>query len=146
MSPIVRQIADQMRARVTDRPLKLPPENTQPLVYADRDRVAEILANLLDNADKYSPRGLDIVINMQIEDSKVILSVRDFGPGLDANALDHIFEKFYRADTSDSQTVYGFGLVLYVCKWLVEAQNGRIWAENAEGGGAIFSFSLPLWR
>ncbi len=113
-------------------------------MFADRDRVAEVLANLLDNADKYSPPQAEITIETSADDTAVTLSVCDAGPGLPASALERIFDKFYRVDTSDSQVAYGYGLGLYICRRLVEAQGGRIWAENLRGGGAMFSFSLPV--
>jgi PAS domain S-box-containing protein len=142
--PVVQQVVEQIRARTTDRPFSLPTKPGLPLVFADRDRVAEVLTNLLDNADKYSPRGTDILIEVQADQTEVTLAVRDSGRGLPPGDLDRVFDKFYRADSSDAQTAYGYGLGLYVCRQLIEAQGGRIWAENAPGGGAVFSFTLPV--
>lgn len=142
--PVVGQTVAQMRARTIDRPFRLSSERPLPLVFADRDRVAEILANLLDNADKYSPPGQEVIIGMQRGEAEVILSVRDGGPGLKSHDLERVFDRFYRADSSDSQAAYGYGLGLYVCRCLVETHGGRIWAENAPDGGAVFSFTLPL--
>jgi PAS domain S-box-containing protein len=142
--PVVQQVVEQIRARTTDRPFSLPTKPGLPLVLADRDRVAEVLTNLLDNADKYSPRGTDILIEVQADQTEVTLAVRDSGRGLPPGDLDRVFDKFYRADSSDAQTAYGYGLGLYVCRQLIEAQGGRIWAENAPGGGAVFSFTLPV--
>jgi PAS domain S-box-containing protein len=144
--PVVQQVVDETRARASDRSFRVPIKPGLPLVYADRDRVAEVLANLLDNADKYSPRGQDITIEVQADQTEVTLSVRDQGRGLPPGDLDRVFDKFYRVDGSDSQTTYGYGLGLYVCRQLIEAQGGHIWAENAPGGGAIFYFSLPVAR
>ncbi|MBI3360643.1 MAG: PAS domain S-box protein [Chloroflexi bacterium] len=141
--PLVTQIVEQTRARRADRPFSLPTKPGLPLVLADRDRVAEILANLLDNADKYSPRGKGVAVEVRADETEVTLSVRDCGPGLPPGDLDRIFDKYYRADNSDAQAAYGYGLGLYVCRRLVEAQGGRIWAENGAGGGAVFSFTLP---
>jgi K+-sensing histidine kinase KdpD len=104
----------------------------------------EVLANLLDNADKYSPSGGEVVVDVWADQTEVAVSVRDFGSGLPASDLDRVFEKFYRTDSSDSQPAYGYGLGLYICRRLVEAQGGRIWAENHPEGGAIFSFTLPV--
>jgi PAS domain S-box-containing protein len=142
--PVVQQVVEQIRARTTDRPFSLPTKPGLPFVFADRDRVAEVLANLLDNADKYSPRGKDVNVEVRADETEVTLSVRDAGPGLPPKDLERVFDKFYRADNSDAQTAYGYGLGLYVCRRLVEAQGGRIWAENAPGGGAVFSFTLPV--
>jgi signal transduction histidine kinase len=115
-----------------------------PLVFADRYQVVEILINLLDNADKYSPPGKEVVIDVRADQTEVTLSICDFGPGLPPADLDHVFEKFHRTDGSDSQAVYGYGLGLYICRRLVEAQGGRIWAENHSNGGAVFSLALPV--
>jgi signal transduction histidine kinase len=142
--PIMQQVVEQTQARTAERPFRLPIKPGLPLVFADRDRVAEIFANLLDNADKYSPLGKEVVIGVRADQTEVTLSVRDFGPGLPPGDLERVFEKFYRTDSSDSQVAYGYGLGLYVCRRLVEAQGGRIWAENHPNGGAVFSFALPV--
>ncbi|MCL4505411.1 MAG: ATP-binding protein [Chloroflexi bacterium] len=144
--PVVQQVVDQMRARMGNREIRVPTKPGLPLAMADRDRAAEILANLLDNADKYSPSGQEICVDVQADQTEITLSVRDHGRGLSNVDLDQLFHKFYRADSSDSQTVYGYGLGLYVCRNLVQAQGGRIWAENATDGGAVFSFTLPVAR
>ncbi len=144
--PVVQQVVEQTRARVSHRPIRLPTKPGLPLVFADRDRVAEVLANLLDNADKYSPPGKEVAIDVRADETEVTLSVSDAGRGLPESDLDHIFDKFYRADNSDAQAVYGYGLGLYVCRRLIEAQGGRIWAENGSSGGAVFSFTLPVSR
>jgi PAS domain S-box-containing protein len=142
--PIVQQVVDQTRARPDARSIHIPTKPGLPLVFADRDRVAEVLTNLLDNADKYSPHDKEIDIDVQADQTEVTITVRDFGMGLPPSDLDRIFDKFYRADNSDAQTAYGYGLGLYVCRRLIEAQGGRIWAENAHDGGAIFYFTLPV--
>ncbi len=142
--PVIHQVVEQTRARTANRPFHVLTKPGLPLVFADRDRVAEVLANLLDNADKYSPAGNEVVVDVRADQTEVTLSVRDCGRGLPSGDLDHVFDKFYRADGSDSQAAYGYGLGLYVCRQLVTAQGGRIWAENAPNGGAVFSFSLPI--
>ena len=144
--PVIQQIVEQNRPRLADRSIQLPLKPGLPLVYADRDRVAEVLVNLLDNADKYSPPGEKISIEARADQVEVTVSVRDCGPGLLPGDLERVFDKFYRADSSDSQAAYGYGLGLYVCRRLVTAQNGRIWAENHLDGGAVFSFTLPVWQ
>ncbi len=141
--PVVQQVVEQTRVRTVNRPFHVLTKPGLPLVFADRDRVAEVLANLLDNADKYSPPGKQVVIDVRADQTEVTLSIQDAGRGLPPGDLDRVFDRFYRADNSDSQAAYGYGLGLYVCRQLVEAQGGRIWAENAPGG-AIFSFALPV--
>jgi PAS domain S-box-containing protein len=144
--PVVQQIVEQNQPQLAGRPVQLHPKPGLPLVYADRDWVAEVLANLLDNAAKYSPPGQKISVDARADQTEVTISVRDCGPGLHPSALECVFDKFYRADNSDSQTAYGYGLGLYVCRHLVTAQHGRIWAENHPDGGAVFSFTLPVWQ
>jgi PAS domain S-box-containing protein len=144
--PLIQQVVDQVRARSARRTIHLHDKPGLPLVYADRDRITEVITNLLDNADKYSPPKGDIYVEVRANQTEVISSIRDDGPGVSDAELERIFEKFYRTDSSDSQTAYGYGLGLYVCRQLVEAQGGRIWAENYPGGGLMFSFSLPVWQ
>jgi len=111
-------------------------------VDADRERLATVLRNLLDNADKYTPAGTEIILTAEASDGCVTLRVRDNGPGLPADKLERIFDKCYRGP--EARGVKGYGLGLYICRQLVAAHGGRIWAENHPGGGAVFSFTLPL--
>jgi len=142
--PIVQEVVEQIKARRVNRPVSVSTKPGLPLMLADRYHVGEILVNLLDNADKYSPPGQQIAVDVRADELEVTISVQDAGHGLAPRDLNRVFEKFYRADSSDSQSAYGYGLGLYVCRQLVEAQGGHIWAENAPGGGAVFSFALPV--
>ncbi len=144
--PAVRRVVEQMRVRRSDRPWHLRETPGLPLVYADRDRLLEVLANLLDNADKYAPADTAVFIEIRADEIEVVISVRDCGLGLPPDSLERIFDKFYRVDGSDAQAAYGYGLGLYVCRRLIEAQNGRVWAENHPQGGAVFSVALPVWQ
>lgn len=142
--PVVQQVTEQLRARVNQRSIHLPTKPGLPLVFADRERVAEVLVNLLDNADKYSPPSQPIEIDVCADETEVTLLVLDHGKGLFPQDLNRVFDKFYRASSGDAQANYGYGLGLYVCRRLIEAQGGRIWAENRPSGGAVFSFTLPV--
>ncbi len=144
--PLIHEVVEQTRPRTNNRQFLIRGKPGLPLVYADRDRVAEVLSNLLDNADKYSAPDGRVQIKLRADETTVTISVQDEGPGLPDEVLARVFDKFYRTDGSDSQRAYGYGLGLYVCRRLVEAQGGRIWAENHPEGGAVFSFSLPAWR
>jgi PAS domain S-box-containing protein len=144
--PVVQQVVEQTQARKTDRVFQFPLRPGLPLVFADRDRVAEVLSNLIDNADKYSPREQAIAVDVQADQTEVTVAVRDHGHGLPPADIDRIFDKFYRAESGDAQVAYGYGLGLFVCRRLIEAQGGRIWAENAPDGGAVFYFTLPVVR
>jgi two-component system sensor histidine kinase KdpD len=113
-----------------------------PLFRGDCVLLEQVLVNLLDNAMKYSPEGSTITITACLDGGRIILSVIDQGFGIALEDMKHIFEKFYRAPQMNK--VAGTGLGLSICRGIIEAHNGRIWAENHQGGGAEFSFSLPV--
>jgi two-component system sensor histidine kinase KdpD len=101
-----------------------------------------VLRNLLSNADKYSPSDAPIGVRVRNTGSEVVISVSDEGPGVALEELDLIFERFYRAPGSGKN---GTGIGLTVCKRLIEAQSGRIWAQRRDRGGLEVSFTLPIY-
>ena len=108
------------------------------IVEADRERISQVISNLLNNAAKFTKRGT-IYISQEMRDGEVIVSVKDTGPGIDSEIFSVLFTKF----SSRSQT--GTGLGLFISKSIIEAHGGRIWAENnSDGKGATFIFRLPL--
>lgn len=109
----------------------------------DEDFMREILGNLIDNALKYTPAGGTVNVSVRGENDRVIISVADTGIGISAEDLKHIFQKFYRADNSDTRTIGGSGLGLYLVKQRVEAMGGKVWAESVIGKGSTFFVSLP---
>ncbi len=111
--------------------------------FVDVDFLGEILANLIENAIKYTPEGGAIWVNVQGDGDRALINVTDTGIGIASEDLQHIFQKFYRADNSQTRTVGGTGLGLYLVKQRVEAMDGRIWAESAFGEGSTFYVSLP---
>jgi PAS domain S-box-containing protein len=113
-------------------------------VMADTTYLEQILRNLLSNADKYSPAAMAIEVELRNEDEDVVIAVLDRGSGIDAEEAELIFNRFYRAQRT-SRGVRGMGLGLTVCKKLVEAQGGRIWARQREGGGTELAFALPAF-
>jgi two-component system, OmpR family, phosphate regulon sensor histidine kinase PhoR len=114
-----------------------------PPVAADKDRVRQILVNLVENAVKYSPGGGRIELAVEPADGAVQFHVADEGLGIPAEERPRIFEKFYRLDPDMTQGVGGTGLGLYICSELVERMGGRIWVESKEGKGSAFFFELP---
>ncbi len=144
--PVIRQAVKQVRARRMNHPVHLPTKPGLPLIHADRERLVGVLVNLLDNADKYSPPGCEIGIEVRADETEVIVSVRSGGPGIPNAQLERVFDKFYRVESGDAQRAYGYGLGLYICRRFLEAQGGRIWVENGESGGCVFSFALPVWE
>ncbi len=115
-----------------------------PSVPGDSQRLQQVLHNLLDNAIKYSPHDSQITISGEIKNEHIQVSIADEGQGIPQAELGKIFNAFYRISDSDAQNVRGAGLGLTICKAIVEAHGGSIWAENAQGKGNIFYFTLPL--
>jgi len=115
-----------------------------PRVEADPRRIQQLLVNLLDNALKFSSAGSEIAVDCRLGEGELVVTVRDQGMGIAARDIDHIFDRFYRADTDASHTIGGAGLGLFLCKRIVEAHGGRIWVESQPGEGSTFGFSLPL--
>lgn len=109
----------------------------------DTNFMREILDNLVGNAIKYTPEGGSIYINVRGDGDRVLINVTDTGIGISADDISHIFQKFYRADNSDTRTIGGTGLGLYLVKQRVEAMGGKVWAESAFGEGSTFYVSLP---
>ncbi len=128
----------------SDLHIDLPPD--LPWVVADHRRVVQVLSNLLSNAARHSPESSTIRVAAIREDIKVAVSVADDGVGVPAERLPHLFRRFYRLDGEDRGRVHGnSGLGLAICRGIVEAHGGRIWAESdGEGLGARFTFTLPV--
>jgi two-component system sensor histidine kinase KdpD len=113
-----------------------------PLVPIDAVLVEQVLLNILENATKYTPAGSVIELDARYDKPNVVVSIADRGPGVPPPLLDKIFEKFYRLPHEREGD--GAGLGLAICRGIVEAHGGRIWAENRTGGGATFSFTIPI--
>jgi len=114
-----------------------------PLVFADAQRMTQVLRNLVDNAIKFSPEGGSVTISNESSPEQLVVAVQDSGAGIPAEARKHLFERFYQADGSSTRQAGGTGLGLYICKQIVEAHGGRIWVESEEGKGSSFLFAMP---
>lgn len=115
-----------------------------PRLWADQDRVLQVLLNLLDNAQKHTGPGGRIVLSAVPQEDGLVFCVEDTGSGIAKEDLEHVFDRFYRADRSRSRAGGGTGLGLAIAKSLVEAHGGKIWAQSTPGRGSIFSFILPV--
>jgi CheY-like chemotaxis protein len=113
-----------------------------PQVHADKERIQQVMHNLLSNATKYSPAGGTIAVSATRVGGFIELTVADEGIGMSSDELDHAFEKFWRADAS-STAIEGTGLGLVIVKHIVERHGGQIWIESDEGAGTTVHFTLP---
>jgi two-component system sensor histidine kinase KdpD len=131
----------QMPVRLKGRTINRIIPDGLPPVAIDFALTMQALINLVDNAVKYTPTDQPIDIEAVLDGQMVVISVKDRGPGLPESALEQIFTKFFRVNAG---VVSGTGLGLSIARGIVEAQNGRIWAQNRPGGGAVFSIALPV--
>jgi PAS domain S-box-containing protein len=112
------------------------------LINCDKDRIKQVVTNLLTNAVKYSSQDRDVYVRIKTENSNAIVSVQDFGIGIPPNKQQRVFERFYRA-TDKNQSV-STGLGLYISAEIIRSHGGKIWVESTEGKGSTFYFSLPF--
>lgn len=142
---LCQEILEEYRSEIGSR---LHMEILEPnlCVDMDRERITQVLLNLLSNARKYSSKDTPIHVCLQCQDHQAILSVADHGVGIPAEKLPHIFERFYRVPNVDVQTgaSVGVGLGLYIVQKIVERHDGHITATSAPGEGSTFTISLPL--
>ena len=113
-----------------------------PRVSADRQRIAQVLSNLIGNSIKATPSGGRISVRARRNDGAVEVAVQDTGSGIAADQLSHIFDRFWQSERSSIRT-RGAGLGLPIAKGIIEAHGGKLWAESKAGGGATFYFTLP---
>ncbi len=134
----------QTQAKMKEQTIHLVLPAELPFIQAGEDRVKQVLRNLVGNAIKYSPAGGETTISAQIEGQGLRINVRDTGYGIPDSELPHIFEKFYRVHTEDTEDIQGNGLGLPIVKTIIEQHGGQIDVESAQGEGSCFSFILPL--
>lgn len=146
--PLLDRVARQMRPGFASRgqKLKVSTSKSLPRVKADPERVAQVLANLLGNANKYAPADSTVRLSAEQNGRTVAIEISDEGQGMSAEQLEHIFERFWRADSSDTQRVGGSGLGLAIARSLVELHGGEISVDSAPGEGTSFRFTLPVTK
>jgi signal transduction histidine kinase len=143
---LAQRVGRQMRPHFEEKSQRftVSVEKDVPDVEADADRIAQVLANLLTNANKYAPEGAQVRLAATRVGDEVEFAVTDNGPGLGQEELDHVFDRFWRAQSGETQEVGGTGLGLAIAKSLVELHGGAISANSTPGKGATFRFVLPI--
>ncbi|MGZ9163988.1 MAG: sensor histidine kinase, partial [Anaerolineales bacterium] len=120
-------------------------EIDQVYVKGDRDRLKQVFINLVANAVQYTPQGGEVFLSLERIGEQARIICRDTGPGIPAEDLPHIFERFYRAEKSRTRAkTSGFGLGLSIANWIVERHGGRIEVVSKEGQGTTFAIWLPV--
>jgi signal transduction histidine kinase len=139
LDAVVRDVVTRLRARYKDLDVKLELQSTPPM-QGDGVRIAQVFDNLFSNAIKYAP-GSPISVRLQHIPPYLRVSVTDQGPGIPQESLPLIFERFYRVRTEKNT---GTGLGLYICRQIIDAHRGKIWAESTFGEGTTFFIELPI--
>jgi signal transduction histidine kinase len=148
LEPLVSEVLSEIEVVRADRrvqvdselPIDLPP------ALADRNRVHQVLFNLLDNAVRFTPEGGHVEVSASRHNGAVEVRVTDTGVGIPERHLPMLFERFYRVDTARSRNDGGTGIGLAIARSVIEAHGGRIWAESTPGEGSVFAFELPVAR
>lgn len=149
VADLVKRVVTSFEPKAAGRRVTLVTDSPQtlPRVRADGQRIAQVLTNLLGNALRYTPEDGRIDVRLRPEGRSILVAVNDTGPGISAEDLPLIFDRFYRADKSRSRDVQGAGesdLGLAIARSIVEAHGGRIWADSENGKGTTITFTLPI--
>ncbi len=142
LAEIAGSVVKRLHKPLEGHPVRLWLPDKLPLLRVDAGLIEQVLANLVENAAKYTPAGTAITLSAEAKGGEMVVSVEDAGPGLPDGDPERLFEKFHRG--APEGAVGGVGLGLAICRAIVGLHGGRIWADRRPGGGAIFSFTLPL--
>ena len=144
---LIHDVIGHMAPFLQDRKVETHLPDDLPPVELDYLQIDQVLTNLIENALRYTPAGSPIEVSAELDGEQVVINVADRGQGIAPAEIERIFDKFYRVRVMDAGTrPVGSGLGLAVCRGLIEAHGGHIWAENREGGGALFRFTLPTGK
>jgi two-component system sensor histidine kinase BaeS len=141
---MVSEVLAKLRPIAQAKGISLDVEGEPAEVLADGPRFELVITNLVDNAIKYTGAGGTVRVVVWRDPHEAGITVRDTGPGIGADALPHLFDRFYRADAARSRAAGGSGLGLAICKEIVTAHGGRLWASSELGHGSSFSLAMPL--
>jgi CheY-like chemotaxis protein len=141
---LMTQAAEAMRALAEKAEVTLSVTPQSERLWADPDRILQILTNLLSNAIKFSSRGSTVWLTAEHQDGHLLVHVKDQGRGIPADKRESIFERFQQVDASDAREKGGTGLGLAICRSIIHQHGGRIWVESTLGEGSTFSFILPV--
>jgi PAS domain S-box-containing protein len=146
MDEVTHEVVDSLQGEIARRNLKLEVETPSdlPLVQGDRNRIVQVLTNLVSNAYKYTPPGGRITLALHPINGELQVHVSDTGIGIASEDVDRVFERFFRADHEMVHEQAGTGLGLPIAKSIVEMHGGRMWVKSELGKGSTFSFSLPV--
>ncbi len=140
---LVREVVENLLHTTAQHQISIEGRAQQEIV-GDKERLGQVLINLITNAMKYSPRAERIIVHLTHTDETLTVSVQDFGIGIPKAHQEKVFEQFYRVGSSQDRTYPGLGIGLYIAHQIIKRHGGKMWVESVEGQGSIFFFSLPL--
>ena len=140
---LIKDLTEDLQ-RTTEKHALVQQLTAQPVVHGDKERIGQVITNLITNAIKYSPNANQIIIRSSLKNNEVTLCVQDFGIGISQNNLNKVFEQFYRVSGDMQHTFPGLGLGLYISSEIIKREGGKIWVTSKEGEGSTFCFSLPV--
>ncbi|MDO3627635.1 PAS domain S-box protein [Mucilaginibacter sp. BT774] len=143
LNALISEMIDEARLTVASH-IFVFERNEAIMVNADREKLGSVISNLLSNAVKYSPRGEMVTIRSSIENGRAWFSVQDQGMGIHSADLPKIFDRYYRASSTHTRHIAGFGVGLYLSAEIIKHHGGRIWAESEKAVGSTFFVSLPI--
>ncbi|MGI4022501.1 MAG: PAS domain-containing sensor histidine kinase [Janthinobacterium lividum] len=145
MAVLIKEVEEEMISDADSKRVVFKPVETT-WVNVDKEKIEHVINNFLTNAIKYSPPGSPIQVTCVTNNGYAEVSVKDEGMGIKQNDISRLFDRFYRVENNQIQSVTGFGIGLYICKEIIERHEGKIWVESEFGKGSTFYFSLPLYK
>ena len=142
LDEVVKEACEAIQQIATKHTIHIEGSIVQP-VWGDKDRIGQVVTNLLTNAIKYSPQAQKVVVRLQAEPDNALVSVQDFGIGIDSEHLNKIFTRFYRVSDPEEKTFPGLGIGLYLSCEIIKRHHGSMMVASEKGKGSVFSFSLP---
>jgi len=145
MAELVKEAEDEVRSTISSHQIIFAPV-VETFVKADRDKIGQVVNNLISNAVKYSPGGSTIEVACVTLNNNALVSVKDEGIGIDTKDVNRLFERYYRVDNENMGTISGFGIGLYLSSEIIQRHDGNIGVESVLGKGSTFWFTLPVKR
>jgi len=140
---LTKEVIDDMQKTSTTHEIKKHLDTTAD-IYFDKNKLSQVINNLISNAIKYSPKADKIIVSTKLKKDGIELRVQDFGIGISALQQEHVFEQFYRVNGDNQSTFPGMGIGLYICSEIITSRGGKIWVESVVGKGSTFYIWLPF--
>lgn len=141
MNELINEVMETVQHSSASHALRNVSASSPVIVSADRERIEQVVTNLMTNAIKYSPGANEVIVNSYTKDGHCIVAIQDFGIGISSSNLEKVFTRFYRVEGLEPH-FSGLGIGLYIAYEIVRRHNGEMWVESEEGKGSTFFFKL----